>query len=370
METVESYISLFRAWLTSVLGRPPQVIIADQCEALQIALADVFPRASHCISLYDIMRKVPQKLGELLEYEAIKTTIYRAVYHSLKAEQFEALWEGMIQQHGLGDHKWLQGLCENRRRWVPVFMKDTSLAGVLSIQSGDLVSSFFQEYLGEHTSLKQFFEQYDQALQTHHQLEALADKDSKDSSFMLKSRCYFEVQLCKLYTNEILEKFEREVEGMYCCCFDTRKLNAEGPLMTYVVKEHVEMEGSRRDTREFEVPYNESEMEVQCNCGLFNSKGYLCRHALSVLTQNSIEAIPAQYILPRWRKDVKRNYILDYSYTSGIDTNSQIHRYDHIYRSMVQVVEEGRKSKERYDIAIKGINDILSKFRLGTYPSN
>ncbi|XP_008454179.2 protein FAR1-RELATED SEQUENCE 6-like [Cucumis melo] len=364
METVESYIWLFRAWLTSVLGRPPQVIIADQHKELQIALTDVFPRASHCISLSDIMRKVPQKLGGMLEYETIEIAIFRAVYHSLKPEQFDALWEGIIQQHRLGDHKWLQELYEHRRRWVPVFMKDTFLAGVLSIVSGDVVPSFFREYLGEHTSLKQFFEQYDQAIQSHHQLEVLADEDSKNSSFMLKSRCYFEAQLCKLYTNEILEKFEKEVEGMYCC-FNTRKLNAEAPLMTYIVKEHVEMEGSRRDAREFEVSYNESDMEVQCNCGLFNSKGYLCRHALSVLTQNGIEEIPAQYILPRWRKDVKRNYILDYSYTTSIDTNSQIHRYDHIYRSIVQVIEEGRKSKKKYSIAVQGIKDILSKLRLG-----
>uniref|UniRef100_A0A9I9EF13 Protein FAR1-RELATED SEQUENCE n=1 Tax=Cucumis melo TaxID=3656 RepID=A0A9I9EF13_CUCME len=210
---------------------------------------------------------------------------------------------------------------------------------------------------------------YDQAIQSHHQLEVLADEDSKNSSFMLKSRCYFEAQLCKLYTNGILEKFEKEVEGMYCC-FNTRKLNAEAPLMTYIVKEHVEMEGSRRDAREFEVSYNESDMEVQCNCGLFNSKGYLCRHALSVLTQNGIEEIPAQYILPRWRKDVKRNYILDYSYTTSIDTNSQIHRYDHIYRSIVQVIEEGRKSKEKYSIAVQGIKDILSKLRLGNDTSS
>ncbi|KGN52934.1 protein FAR1-RELATED SEQUENCE 6 [Cucumis sativus] len=369
METVESYIWLFRAWLTSVLGRPPQVIIADQHEELQIALTDVFPRASHCISLSDIMRKVPQKLRGMLEYETIEIAIFRAVYHSLKPEQFDALWEGMIQQHGLGGHKWLQELYEHRRQWVPVFMKDTFLAGVLSIVSGDVVPFFFQEYLGEHTSLKQFFEQYDQAIQSHHQLEVLADEDSKNSSLMLESRCYFEAQLCKLYTNEILEKFEREVEGMYCC-FNRRKLNAEAPLMTYIVKEHVEMEGSRRDAREFEVSYNESDMEVQCNCGLFNSKGYLCRHALSVLTQNGIKEIPAQYILQRWRKDVKRNYILDYSYTTSIDTNSQIHRYDHIYRSIVQVIEEGRKSKEKYGIAVQGIKDILSKLRLGTDTSS
>ncbi|EEF44834.1 conserved hypothetical protein [Ricinus communis] len=225
----------------------------------------------------------------------------------------------------------------------------------------EIVPSVFEGYLDKDTPLKEFLNKYDQALQTNHQLEALADKDSRNSSSGLKSRCYFELQLSKLYTNEILRRFEKEVEGMYAC-FSTRQANLDGPLITYIVKEQVEVEGNRQEMRDFEVMYNTSEMDILCVCGLFNFRGYLCRHALSVLNQNGLEEIPPQYILTRWRKDVKRSYVLDHS-TGGIDINNAVHRYDQLYKSIVRVVEEGRKSEDHYKITLKGLEEILNKLR-------
>jgi zinc finger SWIM domain-containing protein 3 len=361
-ETTESYTWLFRAWLTGMLGRPPQAIITDQCTALQTAVADVFPRASHCLYLSNIMQKVPEKLGGFFEYEAIKAALSRAVYYSLRSEEFEAAWEDMMQHHGLREHKWLQALYEDRKRCVPVYLKEIFLAGMFPTQPSDVVSSFFEGYLDKQTHLREFFDKYDQALQTKCQLEALADLDSRNSSYMLKSRSYFELQLSKLYTNDILRMFEREVEGMYSC-FSTRQLNGDGPIFTYIVKEQVEVEGNRRETRDYEVVYNAPEMEILCVCGLFNFKGYLCRHALSLLNQNGMEEIPPQYILSRWRKDITRSYVVDHS-SNGIDANNPVHRYDHLYKCVVQVVEEGRKSQDRYKFAVQALDEILNKLHL------
>ncbi|KAL3610809.1 hypothetical protein D5086_001829 [Populus alba] len=192
--------------------------------------------------------------------------------------------------------------------------------------------------------------------------ESLADMDSRNSSFMLKPRCFFELQLSKLYTNEIQRRFEREVEGMYSC-FSTRQAYVDGQVMTYLVKEEVEVEGSKRETRDFEVMYNASEMDVLCVCGLFNFSGFLCRHALSVLNQNGLEEIPPQYILTRWRKDMKRSYVLDHS-CRGIDINNPIHRYDHLYKCIVRVVEEGRKSQDCSKATQQALADMLSKLHL------
>ncbi|KAJ0017403.1 hypothetical protein Pint_10201 [Pistacia integerrima] len=175
-------------------------------------------------------------------------------------------------------------------------------------------------------------------------------------------RCYFEFQLSKLYTNEILRKFEREIDGMYSC-FSTRHMNAEGPIVTYIVKEEFEVDGSRRDSRVFDVLYNPSEMEVLCVCGMFNFRGYLCRHILSVLNQNGVPEIPSHYILSRWRKDIKRSYVLDHS-CSGIDINNPVHRYDHLYKHIVHVVEEGRKSEDRHKVTIQALDEILKKLHL------
>ncbi|KAM1513674.1 hypothetical protein ACFX1Z_025077 [Malus domestica] len=366
-ETVESYTWLFRAWLTCMMGRPPQAIITRQCGTLQTAISDVFPRASHCLCLSHIMQRVPEIFGGLFEYEAVKESLSRAVYYSLRVEEFEAAWEDMVQHHGIRDHNWLQALYEDRKRWVPVYLKDIFLAGMFPVQPSEVVSSFFEEFLDRDTPLKEFLDKYDRALQTHHHLEALADLDSRNSSYTLESRCYFELQLSKLYTNDILRKFEKEVEGMYSC-FSTSQLNADGPVITYVVKEQTESDGNRRETRDYEVLYNQSEMEVLCICGMFNLRGYLCRHALSVLNQNGVEEIPAQYVLSRWRKDIKRSYIFDHS-CSGIDINNPVHRYDHLYKCIVQVMEEGRKSEDRYKLALGALDEILKKLCLTEDPA-
>ncbi|XP_047175955.1 protein FAR1-RELATED SEQUENCE 6-like isoform X1 [Vigna umbellata] len=362
-ETVESYTWLFRAWLTCILGRPPQVIITNQCGILQTVVADVFPRSTHCLCLFNIMQKVPEKLGACVQYEAINAALSRAVYSSLRAEEFEATWEDMMKSSEIRGNKWLQSLYEERKRWAPVYLKEIFLAGIFSVQqSDDAVSFFFDGYLDEQTSLKEFLEKYDQTLQTKRQLEALADLDSKSCSFAAKSRSYFELQVSKLYSNEILRMFEREVEGMFSC-FNSRQINVDGAVMTYIVEEQVEVEGNHRGARDYEVCYNEAEMEVFCICGMFNFRGYLCRHALFILSQNGIKEIPTQYIVSRWRKDMKRSNVYDHN-SSGIDISNPVHRYDHLYRQIVKVVEEGKKSHDHYETALQAMENILRKLHI------
>ncbi|CAK9185627.1 unnamed protein product [Ilex paraguariensis] len=361
-EAVESYTWLFRAWLTYMLGRPPQVVITDQCKSLQIALADVFPRAVHCLSLSQIMKKVPEKLGGLRECEAIMVALSRAVYHSLRTDEFELAWEDMMQRYGIRDHIWLQTLYEDRKRWVPAYLKDTFLAGMFPFKQSEAVTPLLGGCLHKQTPLKEFLNNYDPALQKILQLQALADLESRNSSPMLKSRFYFELQLGKLYTTNIFKKFQDEVEGMYSC-FSTRQESIDGSVITYLVKEHAEVEENRMETRDYEVMFNTSEAEVVCVCGLFNFKGYLCRHALNILNQNGVEEIPSQYILSRWRKDIHRNYV-HHKGCNGIDIDNPIHRYDHLYKRVVQVVEEGRKSHDRYKFALQALDEILNKVRL------
>ncbi|KAK6148990.1 hypothetical protein DH2020_016515 [Rehmannia glutinosa] len=354
---VESFIWLFRAWLTYMVGRPPQTVITSQCKFLQTAISDVFPRAFHCLSLTNITKNIPNEL----DCDAIRKAFTRAVYHSVRADEFEAAWEELVQSHGLTDHKWLQTLYEDRKRWVPVYLKEVFLAGMFPIKENESLHSPFEEYLSQHTSLREFLRSYDRALLEIDQREAVSDLESRDPSCMLKSRLYFELQLSKLYTNDIFKKFQDEIEGMYSCF--VRQINIDGSVVTYVVKEDVQVEENRRETRDFEVMYNTCDAEVVCACGLFNFRGYLCRHALSVINQIGLEEIPPQYVLARWRKDIKRNYIVNYG-SNGIDINNPVHRYDNLYKCVLKVVEEGRKSHDRYKFASQSLVEILNKVRI------
>ncbi|XP_060167874.1 protein FAR1-RELATED SEQUENCE 6-like [Lycium barbarum] len=359
-ETVQSFIWLLRAWLTYMVGRPPQTVIIDQSRAMQTAIADVLPRASHCISLSHIMKKVPEELGRLHEYGVIKKAFAEAVYQSSRKDEFEAAWEDMMLSYGISDHKWLQTLHEDCKQWVPVYLKDTFLAGMFAMTLSEREASPFDEYLSSRTPLKEFLDGYNQCLKEIYQREALADSESRNPSCMFKSRFYFEMQVSKIYTNHIFDRFQVEIEGMFSC-LSTRQVGIDGSIVIYVVKEH-EVENAN-EARDYEVMFNTAVAEVICVCGLFNLEGFLCRHALCVLSQNGFEEIPPQYILSRWRKDIHRSYVLDYG-CNFIDTKNPVHRYDNLYKCAVKLVEEGRKSHERYKFTLEALGEILNTVSL------
>lgn len=157
-------------------------------------------------------------------HKVIKKAFTEAISQSSRIDDFETAWEDMMLYHGIRDHKWLQTLHENRKHWVPVYLKDTFLAGMFGVTLEEReVSSPFDEYLSDHTPLKEFLDGYNQCLKEIYQREALADSESRNPSCMLKSRIYFEMQLSKIYTNPIFVKFQIEIEGMFSC-LSTRQI--------------------------------------------------------------------------------------------------------------------------------------------------
>ncbi|GKV45465.1 hypothetical protein SLEP1_g52540 [Rubroshorea leprosula] len=358
-ETVESYAWLFKAWLTCVSGNTPQTIVTDRCKALQTAIAEVFPRSHHCFGLSHIMKKVPEKLGGLRNYDAIRKTLFKAVYETLKVIEFEAAWRFMVQRFGITDHEWLQSLYEDQARWAPVYLKDKFFAGMSAARPGENVSPFFERYVHKQTPLKEFLDKYELALQKKHKEETLADIESRNSSPPLRTRCPFELQLSRVYTREIFKKFQFEVEEMYSC-FSTTQLHVDGPIVIFLVKERVLGEGNRREIRDYEVLYNRTAGEVRCICSCFNFYGYLCRHALCVLNFNGVEEVPSKYILSRWKKDYKRIYIPDQG-CNTVDGVDRVQWFNQLYRSALQVVEEGVISLDHYNVALQAFEESMNR---------
>ncbi|KAK4394947.1 protein FAR1-RELATED SEQUENCE 6 [Sesamum angolense] len=361
-ESVEYFVWMFRAWLTCMQGRHPQVIVTDQSKPLDIAVSEVFPQARHCYCLSYIMHRVPEKLGGLTGFETIKRQLNKAVYDSLKISEFEIFWAEMINQHSLVDNKWLQLLYAGRQRWVPVYLKDISFVGILLINDSECSSAFFDGYVHKHTSFKEFLDKYDLALQRKHLKEAMEDFESRNSSFELKTKSNFELQLSKVYTKGMFKKCQIEVEGMYSC-FNTKQVNSDGPIMTFVVKERKEVEGNDKEVKHYEVLYEATQIDVRCICSLFNFKGFLCRHALSVLNYNGVEEIPLQYILSRWSIDYKRNFPLDAGFGDA-DVDSPLQWYNHLFRRSLQLLEEGAQSQEHYQAVTRELDTLMTKFSL------
>ncbi|GJN38221.1 hypothetical protein PR202_gb27244 [Eleusine coracana subsp. coracana] len=145
-------------------NKPPRAVIIDQCRAMQNAIEKIFPDTQHRWCLWHIMEKIPKKLSGYSDYEDIKSTLSNIVYDSLRKSDFERDWTSMINTYGFLENEWLSGLYINRYKWVSVFVKDTSWAGMSTIQRSEGVNAFFDGYVNSKTTLMLFTEQYDTAL--------------------------------------------------------------------------------------------------------------------------------------------------------------------------------------------------------------
>ncbi|CAA0816459.1 Protein FAR1-RELATED SEQUENCE 6 [Striga hermonthica] len=360
-ETMQSYVWLLKAWLNCTSGNAPQTIITDRCKVLQTAVSQVLPKSHHRFSLSHVVRKVPEKLGGLRNYDTVRKTFLKGVYEALKPIDFETAWGFMIQRFGIANNEWLQSLYEDRARWAPVYLKDTFFMGMATTRPGESLNPIFDKCLHKQTPLKEFLDKYELALQRKHAEEMTADTESRDSRPELRTRCPFELQVSKLYTRAMFERFQVEVEEMYSC-FHTMQVHVDGPVSIFLVKERVALqEGNRREVREFEVLHNRAAGEVRCICSCFNFYGYLCRHALCVLNFNGVEEIPAKYILSRWKKDYKQLYVSDRGSGGDCDSQGRAEWMGQLYRSALQVVEEGVISLDHYKVALRALEESLER---------
>lgn len=361
-ETEESFVWLLEKWLAAMLDRAPNAIIIDQSEAIQTAVAEVFPNTHYRLRLSHIMRTFYEKFGRLVDYEALKFHFEKVVYDSLKADEFEHQWNEMIDKYNFESNRWLKTLYQLREKWVPLYLKHTFWAGMSSTFCDEGMNSFFDKYLNIRTSLKDFFEQYDFALENYER-EFLTNFSEMNSEPTLSMRHNFEIQLAPIYTSSIFKRFQEEVISALCNCYNITAFHVDGEITTYVVKERIfDKNGMQLAPKEYEVYFNMDQVEVTCICSLFQTKGYLCRHALYTLNHNGVDEIPSRYIIARWRKDFKYKRSLDCGFTN-LSISDPLHRFDMLYRIGTQLVEEGAVSKQRCSIALQFLQETLEEVR-------
>nr|GMC78126.1 protein FAR1-RELATED SEQUENCE 4 isoform X1 [Ipomoea batatas] len=91
-ESVHTFLWLLRTWCLAMGGRGPRVLLTDQNNAIKAAVSAVLPNTHHYFNLWCILEK-------------IQDLIFR-------------------------EDEWIQSLHEDRKRWVPTFIRDVSFAGL------------------------------------------------------------------------------------------------------------------------------------------------------------------------------------------------------------------------------------------------
>ncbi|XP_062098747.1 protein FAR-RED IMPAIRED RESPONSE 1-like [Humulus lupulus] len=324
-EDTNTFIWLFKTWLTCMNECAPIAIITDQDKAMKKAIEVVFPETRHRWCLWHILKKIPEKLRGYKFYEQIKNVLKNVVYDSLTKEEFEEKWGDFLNEFNLLENVWLNDLYEERHRWVPTFVIDTFWAGMSTTQRSESMNSFFDDYVNSKTSLKQFVEQYDLALRNKVEKENLANFQSFSTEILCVTHFEIEKQFQMIYTHSKFKELQHELTRKLYCNVSC-KGEKDG---AYYVTETLFI-GDKQKEMGYNVQFNNETCEVKCACRLFEFKGIICRHALSVLIREHVKSVPEKYIVPRWRKDIKQCHTrikVNYNEWSG---SFETQRYDRL----------------------------------------
>ncbi|KAF8669491.1 hypothetical protein HU200_051292 [Digitaria exilis] len=136
-------------------------------------------------------------------------------------------------------------------------------------------------------------------------------------------------------------------------------LDRNDSVVTYIVSEHI----NQTTKVDYKVAYDNVEDDIWCFCRLFQSKGILCRHALTVLRQELVLIIPPKYIIHRWCKDCKQTCA---SISQPVSvTTQELGSYDDLYKLghqyFAEVVEFGSMNSESKEYALSIMREIRDK---------
>ncbi|KAL6502674.1 hypothetical protein OROHE_024327 [Orobanche hederae] len=176
-----------------------------------------------------------------------------------------------------------------------------------------------------------------------------------------------EKQFQAIYTHDKFREFQVEITSMlYCRVLSTA---IEVGYLNYEVVEKISLDGYTKKVKYY-VKYREEGCGIECSCHLFEFKGIVCRHALLVLKNNDVGALPDKYVLRRWRRDISRHYTkLKINYSGWITTDEQV-RYDRLSHAFGKLADVASGDEQRTQKLIEWIELQMNELNISSHQPN
>ncbi|XP_031498973.1 protein FAR1-RELATED SEQUENCE 5-like [Nymphaea colorata] len=333
-ESEASLVWLFNTWLKAMSGRYPDSLVTDESPAIAAAMAFVFPRTHHRLCKRHILRKFPDKLGDVGRASSgLREDFFKCINMTVANDEFDSQWRSFIDKYELQDNQWLQSLYKNRDKWIQVYFQDVLLDNMPKTQISETISMFFD--VDDHTTLMSFINQCENAVDSWYEKELVQYYKTGDMKPYLKMGFPMENQVAEIYTKTIFLEFQEQLVQSLRHIAEMSK--EDGPISTFKVVEFGTTKG------EHTVTFNALEVCAICSCQMFEYAGILCRHILRVFIVKNVMLLPPHYIIKRWTRNAMNGDLL-YDPGSAIQIGSleaRTSRYDDLCREAINFAAEG-----------------------------
>jgi hypothetical protein len=195
-------------------GKNPKTIMTNQDKAMKAAIKLVFTNTIHRNYIFHIKYNCYNKNGELFaKKEGLMEEFEDILNYSLTKEEFELLWQEMIEEHDLQDNKYFSKMWENRENFIPVWFKHNFYPFLQSIGRSEGTNARLKENVGPTYNIMSFLREFQRMIDAANIKEDVADIQSREGR--PKDLLYgynIEKQACEFYNKNIFRKFQHQLQ--------------------------------------------------------------------------------------------------------------------------------------------------------------
>ncbi|XVF09094.1 hypothetical protein REPUB_Repub07fG0061500 [Reevesia pubescens] len=350
-ESKDSFKWLFGTLMAAMGGQQPRTILTNECQAMANAIKEVLPDTQHHLGLWYIQQTAAEHLPELYQQSGFKNLFNKCIFGCQSEEEFELLWDSLLEQYNLRETECLKTLHMLRKRWSPVFTRSTFSAGIQSTNDCKTIRTVFQSLMRENMTLPKFAQQYQQVAEEQRKNELDEDLCSnKTSPLMILKGSALEKQAADVYTCTMFKLFQEELRG--CLSVAIEDIGNTGIVAAFKLKE----EGQKDNI----VKFCNSLNQITCSCKNYESVGILCVHILKVLNAQNVFQLPSQYILKRWTKSAKDSKVLN-DHIGAAERSQKSLKVRKLMLKALNVITKSIASEESYKIVEDSLDTVLGK---------
>ncbi|XP_044407797.1 protein FAR1-RELATED SEQUENCE 5 [Triticum aestivum] len=203
-EDAESFRWLFKTFLRCMRGKAPTCILTDQCQAMALAIADVFKNTIHKLYRWHITKKYREHLAYLyFLHEDLKDEFTSILNWPLMPTEFEDAWKRLMDKYNLHDDATMVGMWNEHEKWISAYFKEIFCAKMTSTQRSESMNYVLKKnYVNERHNLHRFVSQINSCVKSRRQTENQETMGNRTEQNTL-TFYGFDTQMAKLYTRVV-----------------------------------------------------------------------------------------------------------------------------------------------------------------------
>ncbi|RLN38640.1 hypothetical protein C2845_PM01G34390 [Panicum miliaceum] len=358
-EKTESFEWVFEEFVKLMGADKPQTILSDQCQAMDIAIANCWPGVAHLWCRWHILKTAQEGIGPLFNFGTPFYNQFRKTINDmLTIDEFEKAWHQLLVDFELTENYFMERTWDKRFRWAKPYIKGTYCARMTSTQWSESANNMLKHHVPRNSSMNKFVQNYNNLLTSRYKVEQEAEHETKQKVFVHDQAWPMEIHALQVYTNAAYKLFQKQVD------ISTRynvRITTD-PSVFLVV--HDKAKRKERYARvEFTVKVEDGAGFFECDCGMYSHIGILCCHNIRVMLQLAVSRIPDRHIMNRWTRVAMEMVPDDINFYPAASASMQQpltyrHRLLSANATCMSLHEEYKKTKDFDDDAYHAQTDV------------